>query len=431
MKKKIPARTIVLNVMYNGKYLNNNMGHEVINLFNDDYERNYLYLNPYGNFSSIPSRNVETMVMVIPVPKKNMFEVVAIATGLTEVYKPVANYNPTLEKDKRSEANEKAESVVRERQLNYIKEEKVTYGGVALDKLFTNDDQQAIFITYKAAFVKRPKKRIYITFQGTAGETEDCAYIPLSSCQQCKMSQKQYISSLSDSDRGDWQLLNDKLLGNPGWWEDYSLNITEEKKRVDHLSKQDSLFDICGIIDNELVFSNAIAYYIEKYPHLFKAIFDLTTETIVVEREYKHIDILIKDGTRRIIVENKIHSAINRKGSDKGNESQLNRYWEELTQNEGFDEESVKGIILCPEYYREQMTEEVLQYKCGEFYTVLSYNTLWEELRDADELQYDNNFKIFVDALQKHTYDSIPNAKYEEMKNKFINRIMEILNKLN
>ena len=83
MAKKEAARSIVLNVMYNGKYLNENMGHEVINLFKEDKGRNYLYLNPYGNFSSVKKGKVEKMLMVIPVPKKNMFEVVALATGLT------------------------------------------------------------------------------------------------------------------------------------------------------------------------------------------------------------------------------------------------------------------------------------------------------------------------------------------------------------
>lgn len=89
-------KTIVLNVMYNGKYLSQNMGHEVINLFKDDKDRNFLYLNPYGNFSNSPKRAFEAMLMVIPVAKQNMFEVVAMATGLENVYTPVANFISNL-----------------------------------------------------------------------------------------------------------------------------------------------------------------------------------------------------------------------------------------------------------------------------------------------------------------------------------------------
>lgn len=51
---------IVLNAMYSGKYLNDNLGHEIINLFKSDNQididgqkyQNFIYLNPYGNFNS-------------------------------------------------------------------------------------------------------------------------------------------------------------------------------------------------------------------------------------------------------------------------------------------------------------------------------------------------------------------------------------------
>ena len=62
MAKRIKKEksVIVLNAMYSGKYLNDNMGHEIINLFKTtnsikigdvDYH-NFIYLNPYGNFNN-------------------------------------------------------------------------------------------------------------------------------------------------------------------------------------------------------------------------------------------------------------------------------------------------------------------------------------------------------------------------------------------
>ncbi len=36
---------IVLNRMYTGSYLSSNLGHEVINMFQDDQGNHYLYLN--------------------------------------------------------------------------------------------------------------------------------------------------------------------------------------------------------------------------------------------------------------------------------------------------------------------------------------------------------------------------------------------------
>lgn len=427
MAKKEAARSIVLNVMYNGKYLNENMGHEVINLFKDDKDRNFLYLNPYGNFSS-ENRKVEKMLMVIPVPRKNMFEVVALATGLTEVFKPVKNYNPMLDRNKETEANRIAYEEVRRTQLEYIRGNKITYGGVPLDQLFGDDQQQAVYITYQAEQVLKPKKRIFISFQdGRDTETDESVYLSLSTYKKAKMPQKQYITLQSDTDKKlDWYLLNDRVLENAEWWEEYPSDVSNLMAKYKY--KEESLFDICGISDSELAFSNALAHYVKKYTYLFKGIFGINSDTVSVEREYEHIDILIKDGNKRIIVENKIHSAINRKKSDKVGESQLNRYWEQLTEKEGIAESDVTAFILCPEYVVEQMKEDVKRYKNHEKYTTISYKTLWNELKDAGETEGDVQFGIFISALQKHCYASIPKAKYEEMKNKFINRITEKIN---
>lgn len=424
-KTKETVRSIVLNVMYNGKYLNENMGHEVINLFKDDKGRNFLYLNPYGNFSSTSKLKVEKMLMVIPVPKKNMFEVVALATGLTEVFKPVQNYNPMLDRNKKTDANLKAYEKVRKSQLEYIEKNGITYGRVPLDQLFGEDQQQAVYITYQAKEVQRPKKRIFISFQdGRNTETDESIYLSLETYKQAKMAQKQYITMQSDTDnRLDWHLLNDRMLENTEMWEEYPSE--DIKSILGYKPKEYSLFDICGIADSELAFSNALAYYIKKYTYLFKDIFGLTSDAVSVEREHEYIDILIKNGDKSIIVENKIHSAINRKKSDKANESQLNRYWEHLTEKEGFAESDVTAFIICPEYAVEQMREDMKQYKYQEKYDIISYETLWNLLKDVDETYGDVQIGIFVSALQKHSYDSLPKTKYEEMKNKFTNRITE------
>ena len=425
MAKKEAARSIVLNVMYNGNYLNENMGHEVINLFKDDKGRNFLYLNPYGNFSSANKRKVEKMLMVIPVPKKNMFEVVALATGLTEVFKPVKNYNPMLDRNKETEANRIAYEEVRNSQLKYIKDNEVTYGTIPLDQLFGDDKQQAVYITYQAEQVLKPKKRIFISFQeGRDTETDESVYLSLSTYKQAKMPQKQYITLQSDTDNKlDWYLLNDRVLENAEWWEEYPSDVF--KIMSEYKYKEDSLFDICGIADSELAFSNALAHYIKKYTYLFKDVFGITSETVSVEREHEYIDILIKDGDKRIIVENKIHSAINRKKSDKDGESQLNRYWEQLTEKEGVAESDVKAFILCPEYAVEQMKVDKGQYKHNGKYTVISYKALWNVLKDVDETNGDAQFGLFVDALKRHTYRSVPELKYEEMKSLFFKRIID------
>ncbi len=424
----VHVKSFVLNVMYNGKYLNENMGHEVINLFKDDNGNNYLYLNPYGNFAKVHQGEVEVMLMVMSVPQRNMFEVVAIATGLEDVFKPTTGFNASLDKSKYTTANKKAYDKVRQYQLDYIKTNKVAYGGVALDKLFANDQQQAIYITYKAESVIIPEKRIFITFKDSVGlENEDdneCVYLHLDSCKQCKMSQKQYVSA-EDLSEEKWNELCDKIFGQTNCSDNkvtYGLGLIRRGKNHT-IQNTDSMVDIFGITDNEHAFSNALAYYIERYPSLFKDIFGIRSKTVTVQREYEHIDIFVKDGDRRIIIENKIHSGIN--GKKAGNGSQLDRYWDQVTIHDGVPEDKVPGYIVCPEYAVKRILKEKNNCRCKDKYKVVSYKEIWDALKDAKERKKDGNFDVFVEALRKHAYRSIAEINYERMKNTFLDRIQQ------
>ena len=145
MGTKREKSVIVLNAMYAGEYLNENMGHEIINLFKTtnsikvgdvDY-RNFIYLNPYGNFNKDYAGAVSDMLMVISVPKENKFEVVAKATGLVDIFKPVEGFNPTI-KQQKSDRQHEAEREVCNNQIADIGD--LIYGdiqdGVKLTSLF-------------------------------------------------------------------------------------------------------------------------------------------------------------------------------------------------------------------------------------------------------------------------------------------------------
>lgn len=60
-----------------------------------------------------------------------------------------------------------------------------------------------------------------------------------------------------------------------------------------------------------------------------------------------------------------------------------------------------------------------------EEYEILTYDILWESLKDTAEAQSDQTFGIFVESLSKHSMDSIPKARYEEMKDVFLKRIFD------
>jgi hypothetical protein len=449
MAKRIKKEksVIVLNAMYSGKYLNDNMGHEIINLFKTtnsikigdvDYH-NFIYLNPYGNFNNEYVGAVKDMLMVISVPKKNMFEVVAKATGLVDVFKPVKGFNPTL-KGTKTESQLKAEAEVNNDQVDLIGD--LIYGdineGVKLTSLFKDDKQQAVFVTYAAAEVRRPKKRLFIAFdkggKNSFDETDMRVEVTLTSQDIGRQPQKQYFDRLDEGEQNDAELL-DKLLNGDYWLSTEESTSTVSKGEVCELRK-DSLINICRIEDNELAFSNALAFYIQRYPHFYAGLLGFDKDNFSIEREWNHIDIYIKSGDKRIIVENKIHSGINYNQADKDynakitkgdkEQSQLYRYWESAKEDVGeTNEENISGFLLCPEYKLADLGSEKSSKIFGENYTIISYSKIYNALRNTPEYNEDGNynFRDFVDALYKHSFDSVPKVKYIEMRDQFITRI--------
>ena len=88
-KKKVnkkPSKGIVINWMFSGNYLIDNLGHEIINIFKADNDKCYVYLNPSGKLTKENS-GVDTMLMVQNVGNHTV-EVIAKATGLKPVPGP-------------------------------------------------------------------------------------------------------------------------------------------------------------------------------------------------------------------------------------------------------------------------------------------------------------------------------------------------------
>ena len=436
---------IVLNAMYSGEYLNDNLGHEIINLFKSDDQididgqkyQNFIYLNPYGNFNSSYKGRIKDMLMVISVPKKNMFEVVGKATDLVDIFTPVTGFNPKLD-DEKTPQQQNAEERVRSSQENKIK--GLTYGGKSLLELFDKDKQQAIFVTFAAKSVCRPKKRLFIAFdkggeyRNSVDETDMRVEVTLTSQDIGRQPQKQYFDRLDEGEQNDAKLL-DKLLNGDYWLSTKESTSTVSKGEACKLRK-DSLINICRIEDNELAFSNAFAFYIQRYPHFFAELLGFDKDNFSIEREWNHIDIYIKSGDRRIIVENKIHSGINYNQADKDynvkitegdkERSQLYRYWESAKEDVGeINKENISGFLLCPEYKLADLESEKSSKIFGENYTIISYTKIYNALWNTPEYNEDGNynFRDFVNALKKHSYNSIPELKYAEMEDQFKIRI--------
>ena len=135
--------TIILNRMYAGDYLDENIGHEVINLFKDDNGSNYIYINPHGDINRESNDSVKAILLVKHV-EKGVLEVVAKAEHLQQVYYKKNN--------RQEEINN---------QLEYIKNNQITYGDVLLSDIYDNGYNE-ILITFKTDKLRTVKKPLFI-----------------------------------------------------------------------------------------------------------------------------------------------------------------------------------------------------------------------------------------------------------------------------
>ena len=123
-------KEILLNRMYVGEWLIKNIGHEVINLFKADNDKNYIYVTKSGTLDK-KHKEIETVLLVQGV-SANTVEIIAKA----EVVESIWNM-PDEERIK--------------------KQNEIKYGGVSLNEILPD-----IKVTFEVKNVLYPeKKNIY------------------------------------------------------------------------------------------------------------------------------------------------------------------------------------------------------------------------------------------------------------------------------
>ena len=149
--------------MYVGRFLENNIGHEVINLFKDDNGSNYIYINPYGQLDK-KHNEIESILLVRGINATTV-EIIAKAVDLTPI---LDNALP------RNTANKI--------QRNYIRENKVTYDGVLLDDIYyqneSTNEVTTVYISFKAENIFYPKQKIFLTTNEKSNYTEKAFLLP-------------------------------------------------------------------------------------------------------------------------------------------------------------------------------------------------------------------------------------------------------------
>ena len=431
---------IIINRMFSGSYLKDNIGHEWINLFKSD-SGNYLYLNPDGTFN--PKRvkqyvkDKDNYMLMVKNFDKEVWQVIAVA---------------------------KLSGIVKLGKGERLIGDSVTYNGVALKDIFSdNEPLNKQNVTFKADEVRFPESPVFITQDSSKEDNPSGVYlIEKKNFNFAKQSLRQYVNV---GDSAYELLINivNEVLNGPSSLSPSKVNDSSSLSMV----KPTTLFEIIHKENDELMYSDMLKFYLEDEgfaKYFIEKVLDVTLESDErverVEREEFNIDLLIRTNKRLIVIENKIHSGIN--GKDKPSvmdqykdvvnvldwngglsfskpyvssstiPSQLTKYYiyaEFLKQNEpSLYSKPNSYFILCPEYKKKEVdgVKEYMSFNPGNrVYKVVTYKDVYDRMLEykdwinfsPDKVKYWNEF-IYV--MARHTKSSPFEYELEQMRLKFI-----------
>lgn len=226
---------IVLNRMYTGSYLSSNLGHEVINMFQADNGKHYLYLNARGNFDKKTGEKISDMLLVRYVGE-NRLEILAWASELT----PAPGADKSYKKfEPQSEIRKSQGYIISSKERDALKDfpegkfeawmdeckNDISYGEANLIKIFEGSEQQNVYITYRAGIFRTPPKdkRLFLEFvndtdfydpeKGQTGQFEDASVFYFSGYLLGKTTLHQFIldNDPYKIDNKAWESLRDVL----------------------------------------------------------------------------------------------------------------------------------------------------------------------------------------------------------------------------
>ena len=141
--------------MYAGKYLEENIGHEIINTFKTDDGENYIYISSSG-FINSEYRNTK-YVLLVRLINQHCFEVLGYAGDLSLL----------LSEESLKRNNQKEAGIIdSELQSTLIEKNSIKYGGVKINDLLA-EQENTVFVTFKAETYRAVSKqrKLYIVDQ--------------------------------------------------------------------------------------------------------------------------------------------------------------------------------------------------------------------------------------------------------------------------
>lgn len=389
------AKEIMLNKSFIGSWgvaNDENIPHEIINLFRSDNGKIYIYVPPYGGFSTKEHSDVE-YILLTGSWNNNMTEVFYVVKGLTLLHK----------------GGKKATPADRKKLRKYIIDNKIKYGGRYLHdiKMAEIEEEIVFYMTFEATAIYKPKKPLFLSWEkGSDDHTTEKDVYELTDKDYKYQRQIGYVS------KGDYKLVK-SIIESPIW--DTENSVVQSVSPVENKKVQHTNFlQLIHKEYDETIYSNLLYEFFRTTPGLISS-FAEEVLGIVGESNFRirkevttkdgkgRIDLLIENDNYVIVIENKINSGLN--GIDKHNRlSQLTTYIE-FVEAELLNGRNGKYYIFEPNYNDIDIPR--FDQKRGTEFVKIQYSELYEFFSTHRHDLIPSEFGIyaddFVNALYIHT----------------------------
>ena len=429
-------KIILIAKMYTGEYIEQNIGHEIINFFKPDHEDCfYGYIIHNGKVNNC--NKVDTILLVSDIKDRKM-EIIA------KIDNPefISNIEDTIEK-----------------QEKYIEKNNIKYGKVPLNQIMQENglDEYGIYITYKAKNIEKPINQQYILLKDS-NDAEDSNKIKLSWNIGHNLG---YISNKKN--KNEYEKIIEKI-SSIDWMSIKGKRITDDiMQKYSYINEKTTFMDLINRKYDEIVYSNMLYYYFyekELFIDFAKKILNIElSNNIKIYKEKStfsdskigRIGIFVEDTINKIciVIENKLKSAINGRyyfndiETNKINErSQLYKYMEWVrTYKENKNDKDGKYqyyqknfFIFVPNYRENELKKDIeinnlmpKDENNNDLYRIITYKKIFDYF-NSEELKQkmcnDKYYLDFINALSYHIYTAD-----KEMERKFVNAISKVRNK--
>ncbi len=397
-KMEHEQNVILLNNLFNGEYIKEKVGGEIINMYQSDNDSYYVYINPYGNIEKKWDNRIKYVLFIRTV--KNGFVKVI---GKAEIENQVCLNAKFDKKNNEIDPGQK----------KYIEDNEIKYGGAPISSL---GSWSKYFVTFKAKGIYKPKADIYLSTDNNKSILYENVYYLQNVNKIANQSQKLYIDK--NEQKENYQKI-EEIIRNVDLWEE---NPVGKVIINETLQNNKSFLSIIRKEDDELVNSNLLAYFLKNdiifWADFVKVVLKITNEDIIkstpkITREtIGNIDLFIEVENFAIVIENKIKSGIS--GNRDDGYSQLEKYVKKAEEHALNCE--IKYFILRPNYNNENYKV----YNEGNKYSEIKYSKIYEIIKDRGTDDF--YFEEFKKVIKKHSaeYD---NELFEIMNERFTEQI--------